>query len=419
MLWGWCSPAEKITVKAGWDSAIYQTTGTGEAKWSITLPTPAAGGTYTLSIKGTNTILLEDILIGEVWLCGGQSNMGMTVDEAYYDTTAINRSANNNIRFFRITQRASDHPQEDVEGEWVSCKPESIHHFSAVAYYFGESLQKKLQQPVGLILASWGGTSAEVWTPADAVNSNPVLAKAAVAILPSAYWPVKPGSAFNAMIYPLLNFDIAGTIWYQGENNTYSPHTYQPLFSTLIKKWREGWKKEFPFYYVQIAPYNYKTVNAAALLREAQTQCLSIPKTGMVLTSDLVDDTSNVHPKKKKEVGMRLAQYALAETYLVKGLAYKSPLYKGMKIKKNSIRIFFNDADGQLESRNGPPKEFFIAGADKHFFPATVLIKGNTVIVSSEMVMKPVAVRFGFRNAAVCNLFYNGLPVSFFRTDKW
>lgn len=418
-LWGWCSPAEKINIKAGWDSTLYQTTGTGEAKWSITVQTPATGGPYTLLIKGENTILLEDILIGEVWLCGGQSNMEMTVDEAYHDTIEINRSANNSIRFFRVAQKTSVHPQDNVEGEWVLCTPESIRKFSAVAWYFGESLQKKLYCPVGLILACWGGTAAEVWTPAELVNNNQVLAKAAMNILPSPYWPVKPGAIFNAMIYPLTNFEIAGTIWYQGENNTYSPRTYQQLFTALIQGWRKQWQKEFPFYYVQIAPYVYEAVNAGALLREAQTQCLSLPKTGMVLTSDLVDDTLNVHPKKKKEVGTRLANYALAETYSLKGLAYKSPLYKNMQVEKNKIRLFFENAEG-LESRNVQAKEFYIAGADKQFYPALATIVGNSVIISCKTVQHPVAVRYGFRNAARPDLFSkDGLPLNFFRTDGW
>jgi sialate O-acetylesterase len=224
------------------------------------------------------------------------------------------------------------------------------------------------------------------------------------------------------MIYPIENFNIAGTIWYQGESNTGAYASYQKLFTGMIGEWRKAWKKEFPFYFVQIAPYaGYGNNNISPLLREVQTKSLVYPKTGMVVIHDLVDNINDIHPKMKKEVGYRLANLALADTYGKRGIAYKSPLYKSMNVEKDKIRIYFYNAEGGLISKGGEPTEFYIAGEDKNFVPATAKISGNTVIVNSKEVKNPVAVRFGFSNSAMPNLFSKTgtLPVNLFRTDDW
>lgn len=421
-IWGWCDPAEIIKITTTWDTATYTTTGESGAKWSTTLQTPTSGGPYTITITGSNTIVINDVLIGEVWLCSGQSNMEMSYNWGVTRyANDMNKASNNNIRFFQIVKSTAQYPQDDLKGRWIVCSPEEAKQLSLVAYFFGNKLQQELKTPVGLISSSWGGTPAEVWTPEEKINNHPALKKAAQHIKPYKSWPVYPGATFNAMIHPITAYNIAGALWYQGESNVGADTTYQLLLTNLITGWRQAWQKEFPFYFVQIAPYaGYGNNNAAALLRETQTNTLTVPKTGMVVTSDLVHDVKDIHPHPKKEVGLRLANMALAETYGKTGIAYKSPLYKSMHIEKNKIRITFTNAEKGLISKEGTPTEFYIAGEDKNFVAATAKIEGNTVLVWSDNVNHPVAVRFGFTNKAMPNLFSKeGLPVNLFRTDNW
>lgn len=420
--WGWCAPGEKITIKVDWDTAGYKTTGTSGAKWVIKIRTGAAGGPYKINITGNNSIQLKDVMIGEVWLCSGQSNMEMHYNWGLKQYTGdMNNATNNSIRFFHIPKLTADHPQEDTKARWVVCNPDDVKNFSLVGYYFGRSIHENLNVPVGLINASWGGTPAEAWTPKEIVENEAVLKKAAAALKPSNGWPVIPASAYNAMIYPLTNYNIAGTIWYQGESNTGTSQTYHPLFTSMIESWRKIWQKDFPFYYVQIAPYTYGNNNVGPLLREAQTKTLASNKTGMIVITDLVDNVNDIHPQMKKEVGERLAKYALADNYGIGGTIYKSPMYKGMKIEKEKIRIFFDNADnGLMVKVGGTPTEFYIAGEDRNFVPAQAKVEKNSVIVSSKLVKNPVAVRFGFNNISIPNLFNKeGLPANLFRTDDW
>ena len=242
-----------------------------------------------------------------------------------------------------------------------------------------------------------------------------------VTLPPHNGWPVTPGYAFNAMINPLSSFKIAGAIWYQGESNSGNANNYQMLFTSMIGAWRRAWHNEFPFYYVQIAPYaGYGNKNVSPLLRLAQTASLSYPKTGMVVIHDLVDNINDIHPKMKKEVGIRLANLALADNYGFSNIAYKSPAYKSMKVEKNKVRIYFDNAPNGLMAKGGEPTDFMIAGNDKIFVPAVAKIEGNTIVLSSNQVPNPVAVRFGFSNSAMPNLFSKeGLPADIFRTDDW
>jgi sialate O-acetylesterase len=421
IIWGWCDVGEKIKLKASWDTATYTYTGTPSAKWEIKLNTPNAGGPYQITIEGNNKIVLDDVLIGEVWVCSGQSNMEMNVNWGLPYQDEVANATDRNIRFFYIPRTTSEYPQDDVSAKWVVCTPDEMRAFSAAGYFFGKSLRQNLNVPVGLISSDWGGTPAEVWTPADAINDNAVLKKAAAELKIVPWVPIAPAATYNAMIYPITKYSIAGVIWYQGEANVDAASTYHELFSTMIKAWHRAWQKEFPFYFVEIAPYaGYGDNSSSAFLREAQTQTLSVPKTGMVVITDLVNDINNIHPKLKKEVGERLANYALSETYGKTGLVYKSPMYKSMKIEKNKIRINFENAENGLMSKGDTLTEFFIAGSNKNFVPAHAKIEGNTVVVWSEEIKKPVAVRFGFRNAAMPNLFSkDNLPVNPFRTDDW
>ncbi|MGZ8511537.1 MAG: sialate O-acetylesterase, partial [Chitinophagaceae bacterium] len=290
-----------------------------------------------------------------------------------------------------------------------------------IGYFFGKKLQQYLNVPVGLINASWGGTPAEVWTPGNLVYNDAELKTASASQNKSPWWPVTPGIVYNAMIAPLTNFTIAGTIWYQGEGNTGTAVSYNKLFTTMIGAWRDAWQKEFPFYYVQIAPFKYGSKNIGALLREQQTETLSYPKTGMVVITDLVDDITDIHPKNKIDVAKRLADLALAETYNQKVAAYKSPLFKTTEINNSKAALFFDNAPGGFITKgNKKATEFYIAGEDKNFLPADVKLEKDRIIVSNKKIKKPVAVRFAFSNTAISNLFSKeGLPVCPFRTDNW
>jgi len=419
-LWGWCSPSEKIVINTSWDTITYQTTGESSAKWSLKIKTPPAGGPYSITIN--KTIILDDVMIGEVWLCGGQSNMEFSGDHGLkqsIDEAPVAR--NQNIRFFYIQKSTSEFPQDNCEGIWKVCTPEEMIHFSAVGYFFGKQLQQSLNVPVGLINSNWGGTAAEVWTPGNLVSNDPVLKAAADKLLPAPWWPSTPGYSYNAMINPITNYEISGAIWYQGEGNAATYWTYKPLMKTMIESWRQEWGNDFPFYFVQIAPFSgYGFNNICALEREAQTSCLSIPNTGMVVISDLVDDLSNIHPVNKTDVATRLANLALSETYGISGLPHKFPMYKDMEREKNRIRISFENADNGLMVKGKTISEFYIAGDDHQFLPATARIEGNSVVVWNKTIKEPVAVRFGFSNASIPNLFsMEGLPVNLFRTDKW
>ncbi len=422
-IWGWCEPSEQITIKPGWEDGAYSATGTRWARWSVKIKTPGAGGPYKIAISGKNTITLEDVMIGEVWLCGGQSNMEwsgalgikQSLEEAPHAT-------NRNIHFFYVPKSASEFPQDDIKGEWTVCNPDDMKRFSAIGYFFGKTLQRELGIPVGLINDNWGGTPAEVWTPEPLVDANPALREAALKIPGDRpLWPIRPGECFNAMIHPISRFGIGGVIWYQGESNVGTWSSYQELFTGMIGAWRAAWRRNFPFYFVQIAPFSgYGPNPVGALLREAQSRSAGYPNTGMVVISDLVDDVKEIHPQNKSGVASRLANLALTETYGKKGLIWKSPSYKAMKVEGERIRIFFENAESGLTSKDSALTGFVIAGEDGRFLSATAVIEGNTVVVSSKEITRPVAVRFDFDNASVPTLFSReGLPVNLFRTDDW
>ena len=421
-LWGWCDPGEKIKIHSDWDTTTYNTTGNSDGKWMLSIKTPAGGGPYTLTINGSNKIVVEDILVGEVWVCSGQSNMEMSYSWGIkqYDQDAEN-ATNKSIRFFHIPRLTAQYPQDDTKAQWVVCNPEDMKKFSLAGYFFGQKLQETLSVPIGLIESSWGGTPAEVWTPKDAIENDPIIKKVADGLKTTPWGPVQVAATYNAMIFPITNLNIAGVVWYQGEANVGNASTYEPLFSTMITSWRKAWQKDFPFYFVQIAPYaGYGKNISGALLQEAQTKTTALSKTGIVVINDLVTDVNDIHPKDKKDVGLRLANYALAETYGKKGIAYKSPEYKSMDIEKGKIKINFANADDGLWTKNGAPTEFYIAGEDKKFMPASAKVNGSSVIVWNKEIKNPIAVRFGFSNDAMPNLFSkDGLPANTFRTDDW
>ena len=420
--YGLCNPGEKIFITCSWNNLTDSTTGDGDARWKLKIKTPGAGGPYSVTIKGQNTIVLKNIMVGEVWLCSGQSNMAWS---AYRNLPEVKRELPvgtvNNIRLFQVPRSTSPYPQENAEGTWVVCNPKSLAGFSAIGYFFANELQKKLNVPIGIINASWGGTPAEIWTPGAVINGDEELSKAATAQNQNRRWTVTPGFGYNSMIYPFTQLPIAGVLWYQGENNTVAPHSYGKLLTAMIKSWRQAWQQDFPFYYVQIAPYIYGNYNVGNLIREQQTKVLETPRTGMIVITDLVDNVKDVHPKNKLDVAKRLAAYALSDTYGQEVGAYKSPMFNRMDIKGNKANLYFDNAPNGFKLSVGKAAtEFFVAGEDKNFVPAEVKIDKDKIVVYNKEVRNPVAVRFAFSNGAMSNIFSKeGLPVSPFRTDEW
>lgn len=429
-IWGWSDPTEKIFVTTSWDGHTDSTLGTRDGNWQLAVATPAAGGPYTITIRGHNTIELKNVLVGEVWVCSGQSNMEMCETWGLPDVKAeLPACANDRIRFFNIPKTTGEQPQDDCKASWASCDSNTLKKFSAAGYFFGKKLQEQLGVPIGLIEAAWGGTAAEVWTPAGVVDSDAVLRAAEAKQTPAAWWPYEPGYCYNGMIAPLTKYAIAGVIWYQGESNAKAAGSYAQLLDTMIGSWRKAWNENLPFYYVQIAPFHYSATEDAALLREQQDEAAKKENTGMVVINDLVTDTTDIHPKDKHDVGYRLAGWALARTYGKTGIHYKSPSFRSLEIKGSRAIVLVEDAPGGLTTRGtgasgvvlaAGASGFLIAGADKVFYPAEVKINGGELIVSSPKVKQPVAVHYNYTSAGLATIMgRDGLPLAPFRTDRW
>lgn len=437
-IWGWADPGEQVDVIADWLDSKVSATASAAGEWKVTLRTLDAGDAHTLTVAGKNTLHLEDILFGEVWIASGQSNMEMPLIQVSNAYTAINDSeqevanaSHPDIRLFQAGNFSSDEPLDDVQPgiimygvpvakcEWQACAPQTIPTFSSTAYFFARELQSKLNVPIGIIDSSWGGTSAEAWTPRSGLEKLG-FAKDLKLAAEAPQQPEKkiPTRLYNGMIHPLRNFKIKGVIWYQGESNAGRADQYRQLFSTMIAEWRQRFGYEFPFYFAQIAPFQNEKINTA-YLREAQLQTLSLPRTGMAVTMD-IGNLTDIHPKNKQEVGRRLALWALANDYKKK-VVYSSPIYSKSITKKNRIHLRFHHTGSGLTTNDGlAPSHFEIAGNDKVFHPATATIKGKQVVVSSPKVPAPKAVRYGFSSDAMPNLMnLEGLPASSFRTDQW
>jgi sialate O-acetylesterase len=420
-IWGWAAPAEKVIIKTSWDNKTYEATTSNGAKWVSNIQTPTAGGPYQITISASNIIVLEDVLIGEVWVCGGQSNMEWSGDQSLKETLdEAPNATNTSIHFFYVAKSTSDFPQDNLEGKWMVCSPEEMKHFSAIGYFFGKNLNQTLHYPIGLINSNWGGTPAETWTPEYVINNVAIIKKGADSLTVADEWPHITSKAYNAMIFPLTNYSIAGVIWYQGESNTNTHFAYEKLFTGMIDAWRHHWNQNFPFYFVQIAPFTYGNKNVGALLREAQTKAANHNGTGMVVITDLIPDTTNIHPTRKIEVAKRLSDLTLNKTYGYTTIPCQSPIYQSHTIDKDKISIQFNNADNGLMAKGDIITSFEIASEDKIFLPAQAKIIGNTIVVSNKNIKNPVAVRFAFNNTAMPNLFNKeGLPVNLFRTDNW
>jgi sialate O-acetylesterase len=330
------------------------------------------------------------------------------------------KANNPNIRIFHVQKIGAEYPQQTCNATWTLCTPETMRATSAVGYFFARELQQKLNVPVGIIVSAWGGTPAEVWIEKSRIENNPELYKNKHTD-DSQWWPGSPGKLYNSMIAPFVPYGIAGAIWYQGESNCENYPIYSQLMKTLIENWRADFKKDFPFYLVQIAPYDYGEKGTSQYIREQEEMVSkTVPNTGMVVITDLVDNIKDIHPKDKLNVGKRLANYALTETYKQNVGAYKSPSYQSMQVEKGKVRLTFSDVLTGLKCTGKTPERFLIAGEDQKFVPATAKIDGNTIVLSSKLVKVPVAVRFCFDNTTMPDVFSNeGLPLAPFRTDKW
>lgn len=416
-VWGWGKPREEISVTTSWDNHTEKTVSDSESNWQVKVQTPAAGGPFTITIKGYNTIELTDILIGEVWLCSGQSNMEWTPAAGVEGGEEAIRTADQpKIRLFTVNNRTASDPQIDLKGDWSVCTPETMKHFSAVGYFFARRLREEMDVPIGLINSSWGGTPVEVWMNAKVIAEDPVLAQSAAKLTPVPWGPVKPGRAYNAMIAPLIPFRIAGALWYQGEANTANGDTYAEMLNAMITSWRREWGVDFPFLYVQIAPYEYGKPEEGVVVRDEQRQALATSNTAMVVISD-IGNIKDIHPRNKIDVGTRLANWALTKAYGKAGIPVSGPLFREAKAEGKKVRIYFDYAENGLFAKgDGEVGLFELAGEDGHFVPAEATIAGTTVVVKARGIRRPTAVRFAWSNTAEPNLVNKeGLPASCFK----
>ena len=423
-VWGTADPGERVVVRVKNQQKV--TTAGETGAWQVRLGPLDAGGPFEMTIEGKNRIALRNVMAGEVWVCSGQSNMWWPVEFSANSRQEIAEASYPKIRLFAVGLKATADPQRDVQGQWVECNPKTVGGFSAVSYFFGRQLHQALGVPVGLIHSSVGGTPAEAWTSMSALVADPDFRE----IL--GRWskgPAKPEFftstyLYNGMIAPLTPYGIRGAIWYQGESNADRAYQYRKLFPAMIADWRKAWRQgDFPFLFVQLANFTEVQKDASAPsawaeLREAQLMTLSLPNTAMAVTMD-IGDAADIHPKNKQEVGWRLAQAALGTVYGRK-VPYSGPIYESMAAEEGKIRLRFTHAAGLRTDWLGKPRGFAIAGADQKFVWAEAKIDGDTVLVSSDKVTSPVAVRYGWANNLVCTL-YNGagLPASPFRTDDW
>lgn len=465
-VWGWADPGAAVSVSFAGQN---QTAAAGaDGKWTVKLtPLKANSKGSDLMVKsGPQEKKITDVVVGEVWMCSGQSNMEWTVASSTNAQNEIKNANNPRIRHFKIPHVTSKTPETEVrtQGGWQATTSQTVGSFTAVGFFFGREIEKALDVPVGLIGCNWGGTRIEPWTPPAGFQSVPALKQTItdkldtlpamtpvvdqIPVLGADGKPVlengrpkmkqqpklgpdgkplmeasrgSPMAMFNAMVNPLVPYGIRGALWYQGEANNGEGMMYHEKMKALINGWRAVWQEgDFPFYWVELAPYRYGRPDTLPAIWEAQTATLALPNTGMAVTTD-VATVGNIHPPDKQTVGHRLALWALAETYHKPSGIYASPLFDSLKIDGSKAIVSFKNAANGLKSRDGQPLSWFtIAGADKKFVEAKAEIVGSNVVVSAAGVDKPEAVRFGWNELAEPNLSStDGLPASPFRTDKW
>ncbi|MGA2983533.1 MAG: sialate O-acetylesterase [Terriglobia bacterium] len=466
-IWGTADAGEQVTVSLGEQKET--DTADSNGQWKVELGPLKKGGPFDMTVAGKNTVTLHNVLVGEVWVCSGQSNMEFALwnhgvfggaKNTEEEVAAANYPL---LRLFIVKKAVSGKPQSDVQGQWVVATPATAGNFSAVGYFFGRDLHRTLKFPVGMIDSSWGGTEAEAWTNNEALEADPDLKVVAdswrqrIAEFPHVLeqyeqklgeWekaaeeaeangkdalpvpdapkdprshPWRDAGLWNAMIAPLTPFAIAGAIWYQGESNAEFAYQYRKVFATMIQQWRSSWGEgDFPFLFVQLASYSpgAKNPDAWATLRESQEKTLALPKTGMAVAID-VGESFDIHPKNKQEVGRRLALAAEGVAYGRK-VEYVGPTFKSLRAVNGSLHLQFTHLAGGLVVRGQSLMGFEIAGEDQQFFPAEAKVEGNEVVLSSSRAPQPVAARYAWANDPKCNLYNKvGLPAPPFRTDDW
>jgi sialate O-acetylesterase len=434
-VWGWAKAGSTITVSPSWAKQKYTAKTDATGKWKLKVNTPAASYTpYALNVSGDGPVIqLKNVLIGEVWLCGGQSNMEMPLkgfkgQPVLGSNEAILHSKNDQLRLYTVPRSSVTEPQENSKpSPWRLAEPEAVSNFSATAYYFGRLLQEQLHVPVGLLHCSYSGSFIEAWM--DAEN----LRQFAGVKIPAKGDTIKLVSRtattlYNGMLHPIEGYGIKGAIWYQGESNYDRPDEYEKMFATMVKQWRTRWGMgDFPFYYAQIAPFDYTRTSKnkggkynSAFIRDTQRKLQDqVPNTGMAVLLDIGEETS-IHPMRKEPGGTRLALLALAQTYGRKGFGALSPSYELMAVKDKTIQVRFKNSPNGMTTFGQELTGFEIAGADQKWYPAKANISGSSITVSADAVAAPVAVRYAFQDFTKATLFSNeGLPVSSFRTDEW
>lgn len=432
-VWGWAKANTTVTVVPSWNKKSYQTKAGADGKWMLKVQTLSAGGPYEMRISDGKAITLGNILIGEVWLCSGQSNMempmkGFSGQPVLGSNMAILKSKNSSIRMVTVPRNPKAQPQDDFDGQWVEANPETVANFSATAYYFAHLVHEMIGVPVGLIDVTYGGSCVQTWMSRE--TSVPFEGKG----FPEKDEDIKdksrtPTALFNGMLHPVIGYGIRGAIWYQGETNYKEPDLYEELFPKMVAEWRKLWQVgEFPFYYCQIAPFNYLGYNNipydpkfnSAYLRDAQRKCAkTIPNSAMAVLLD-TGEKDCIHPAEKQKAGERLALLALAKTYGMKGFGFESPEYKAIEIAGSTVVVSFDYVPNGLTTFGKEITTFEIAGADKRFYPATAQMRSKSIVLASPRVKDPVAVRYAWKDVVEAEIFSTeGLPLSSFRTDDW
>ena len=438
-VWGWASVGTIVQITTSWGETL-STVSSSTGKWMTRIQTPVAlagqAPVYTITISGpANTITISNILVGEVWLCSGQSNMCFPMNSRLMVVDAANEvaAANSSIRLFTVTMADAPTPASNCNGSWASCTPSTVATFSTGCYYFAREIynNKALNVPVGIINDSYYGTSIQAWIKDSVLRADATLkTKYIDKDYSTANIYSKPSLVYNAMIAPVIPYSIKGVLWYQGEANPGDGATYSKVNLALIKDRRADWGLNFSFYAVQLAPYLSTGVTKdleahRSYFREAQSKIQTDLKEGTVPTCDLLmnaDERYNIHPTNKKDIGIRLASLALAKDYS-QSLQFTGPLYQSFVVENNKIRINYKaeSLGNGLQSKDGKYiTSFRIAGSDKLFYPAWAEIDGSTIVVSSNFVINPVAVSFAFTDAAMSNLINKEVFATYpFRTDKW
>lgn len=414
-VWGWGNPSETLMILSEWNPGdTVRTVVDNQGRWKAEVPTGHAGGPYTLEVKGGNdSRKLSDVMLGEVWLCSGQSNMEWSADMGIMNgEQEVKQAACPSVRIFHNPKQGADTPQTDCRTKWEVATPESMRKTSATAYFFARYLTEHLKVPVGILVSAWGGTPAEVWTPADIVEKDEILSKNKLKDYP--WWPIKPGVLYNQMIHPLVPYQIAGCIWYQGESNHENAPSYARLVSKMVEAWRKDFGWDFPFYYVQIAPHTYGAKNnTPAFLREQQELMLGqVKNTAMINISDLVENVKDIHPRNKRAIGERLACLAMDKVYGQFTGAYESPRLASAELQKGKIVVNLEGNFSTLQSTTPHITGLVLTDSKGDTLTVKAKIKGKQIILPVRKLNPPYRVSYCFDEATIGSLRTEaGMPV--------